>query len=148
MLVVRRKLPSFTIHNQNARLSCLHLEKQSSNSCGMLINQWTLIIAYNKQINIVRFCPETKQILEARPTGLIQISISEINITTTQMVSSISELCVKKKKVTLPVQYFVSTLKCTSSPYLSLISHSSIEMTDVDFSFQKFHRLFETKVIV
>ena len=44
---------------------------------------------------------------------------------------------------------FVSTLKCTPSPYLFLIGHSKM---DVDFSFQIFHWLFEimnqTKVIV
>ena len=28
-------------------------------------------------------------------------------------------------------------------PYLSLIGHSKMELTDVDFSFQKFHWLFE-----
>ena len=46
-------------------------------------------------------------------------------------------------KLTFPVQYFVSTLKYTLSPYLYLIGHSEMELTDVDFSFQNFHWLFE-----
>ena len=37
----------------------------------------------------------------------------------------------------------MSTLKCTSSPHIPLIGHSKMELTDVDFSFQKFHRLLE-----
>ena len=45
--------------------------------------------------------------------------------------------------MTFPVQYSVSTLKCTSAPHLSLIGQSKMELTDVDFSFQKFHWLFE-----
>ena len=33
---------------------------------------------------------------------------------------------------------FASTLKCTSLPYISLIGHNKMELTDVHFSFQKF----------
>ena len=31
----------------------------------------------------------------------------------------------------------------TSSPHIPLISHSKMKLTDVDFSFQKFHWLFK-----
>ena len=51
---------------------------------------------------------------------------------------------VKKDEIDISCPIFVSTLKCTSSPHISLIGHSKMELTDVDFSFQKFHWLFES----
>ena len=48
-----------------------------------------------------------------------------------------------KHEIDISCPIFVSTLKCTSSPsYTSLIGHSKMELTDVDFSFQKFPWLF------
>ena len=41
----------------------------------------------------------------------------------------------------------ITTLKCTSLPYLTPIGHSKMELTDVDFSFQNFHWLFENNEI-
>ena len=38
---------------------------------------------------------------------------------------------------------YIIDLECTSSPYISLIGHNKMELTDVDFSFQKFYWLFE-----
>ena len=34
-------------------------------------------------------------------------------------------------------------MKCTSSPNIPQIGHSKMKLTDVDFSFQKIHWLFE-----
>ena len=44
----------------------------------------------------------------------------------------------QKREIGISCPLFASTLKCTLSPYISLIGHSK-----VDFSFQKFHWLFE-----
>ena len=58
----------------------------------------------------------------------------------------------QKDEFDISCPIFVSTLKCTSSPHIPLIGHSTTKLTDVDFSFQKFHcclKIIEqTKVIV
>ena len=59
-------------------------------------------------------------------------------ITTTPGVSS----C-QKVEIDISCRIFESTLKCTSSPHTPLIGHSKMKLTDVDFSFPKFHWLLE-----
>ena len=48
-----------------------------------------------------------------------------------------------KDEIDISCPLFVLTLKCTSSHYVALIGHSKMSLTDVDFSFQTFHWLFE-----
>ena len=50
----------------------------------------------------------------------------------------------QEDEIDISCPIFVSPMKYTLSPHISVIGHSKMELTDVHFSFQKFHWLFES----